>query len=186
MIDRFGLFFVGKKEYNRCRNKREESGSMEQMKQQGNPLGYAPLGGLMRKFAIPSIISMLVNSLYNMTDQIFIGHKIGMLGNAATNVAFPVTMLLIAFAQLIGVGTAANFNISLGAKRMEDAKKYRSFKKSRNLELKRTYYCPVVKGLCKLQKCSNYESCDKQVKKHYMEWKSAYRNNNKELLMKLK
>ena len=91
---------------------------------QGNPLGYAPLAGLMRQFAIPSIISMLVNSLYNMTDQIFIGHKIGMLGNAATNVAFPVTMLLIAFAQLIGVGTAANFNISLGAKREEDAKKY--------------------------------------------------------------
>ena len=91
---------------------------------QENPLGYAPLGSLMRKFAIPSIISMLVNSLYNMTDQIFIGHKIGMLGNAATNVAFPVTMLLIAFAQLIGVGTAANFNISLGAKRKEDAKKY--------------------------------------------------------------
>lgn len=91
---------------------------------QGNPLGYAPLGGLMRKFAIPSIISMLVNSVYNMTDQIFIGHQVGMLGNAATNVAFPVTMLLIAFAQLIGVGTAANFNISLGAKREEDAKKY--------------------------------------------------------------
>ena len=91
---------------------------------QENPLGYASLGGLMRKFAIPSIISMLVNSLYNMTDQIFIGHKIGMLGNAATNVAFPVTMLLIAFAQLIGVGTAANFNISLGAKKEKDAKKY--------------------------------------------------------------
>ena len=67
---------------------------------------------------------MLVNSLYNMTDQIFIGHKIGMLGNAATNVAFPVTMLLIAFAQLIGVGTAANFSISLGAKKEKDAKKY--------------------------------------------------------------
>ncbi len=97
---------------------------MEQMKKQGNPLGYAPLGGLMRQFAIPSIISMLVNSIYNMTDQIFIGHQVGMLGNAATNVAFPVTMLLIAFAQLIGVGSAANFNISLGAKREEDAKKY--------------------------------------------------------------
>ena len=91
---------------------------------QGNPLGYAPLGGLMRKFAIPSIISMLVNSLYNMTDQIFIGHQIGMLGNAATNVAFPVTIMLIAFAQLIGIGTAANFNINLGAKREEEAKKF--------------------------------------------------------------
>lgn len=91
---------------------------------EGNPLGYAPLGGLMRKFAIPSIISMLVNSLYNMTDQIFIGHVVGMLGNAATNVAFPVTILLTAFAQMIGIGTAANFNINLGAKRPEEAKKF--------------------------------------------------------------
>ncbi|MBR5122062.1 MAG: MATE family efflux transporter [Anaerotignum sp.] len=97
---------------------------MEQMKQQGNPLGYAPLGSLMRKFAIPSIISMLVTSFYNMTDQIFICHIVGMLGNAATNVAFPVVMLLTAFAQLIGVGTAANFNINLGAKQEEEAKKF--------------------------------------------------------------
>lgn len=96
---------------------------MEQAKKE-NPLGYAPLGGLMRKFAIPSIISMLVNSLYNMTDQIFIGHQIGMLGNAATNVAFPVTMFLIALAQLIGVGTAANFNINMGAKREAEAKDF--------------------------------------------------------------
>lgn len=89
---------------------------------QGNPLGYAPLGGLMRKFAIPSIISMLVNSIYNMTDQIFIGHTVGMLGNAATNVAFPMTILLTALAQLIGIGTASNFNIHLGAKKEEEAK----------------------------------------------------------------
>ena len=98
---------------------------MEEKKpMQENPLGYAPLGGLMRKFAIPSIISMLVNSVYNMTDQIFIGHVVGMLGNAATNVAFPVVMLLTAFAQMVGVGTAANFNINLGAKREEEAKKF--------------------------------------------------------------
>lgn len=113
-----------KMQYNEDENEAERSESMEQIKKQGNPLGYAPLGGLMRQFAIPSIISMLVNSVYNMTDQIFIGHQVGMLGNAATNVAFPVTMLLIAFAQLIGVGTAANFNISLGAKQEESAKKY--------------------------------------------------------------
>ncbi|MBQ7759468.1 MATE family efflux transporter [Anaerotignum sp.] len=96
----------------------------EKKNMQGNPLGYAPLGGLMRKFAIPSIISLLVTAAYNMTDQIFIGHVVGMLGNAATNVAFPVTTLLMAFAQLIGVGTAANFNINLGAKRLEEAKKF--------------------------------------------------------------
>ena len=78
----------------------------------GNPLGYAPIMGLIQKFAIPSIISMLVNAAYNITDQIFIGHVVGMLGNAATNVAFPVVTFTIAFAQLAGVGIAANFNIS--------------------------------------------------------------------------
>ena len=54
-----------------------------------NPLGHAPVGGLIRQFAVPSIISMLVSSAYNITDQIFIGHIVGMLGNAATNVALP-------------------------------------------------------------------------------------------------
>ena len=97
---------------------------MEQAMKQENPLGYAPLGGLIRKFAIPSIIGMLVSAAYNITDQIFIGHMVGMLGNAATNVAFPTMMLLTAFAQLIGVGTAANFNINLGAKRKEEAEKF--------------------------------------------------------------
>lgn len=90
----------------------------------GNPLGYAPIMGLIGKFAIPSIISMLVNAAYNITDQIFIGHIVGLLGNAATNVAFPVVTLTTAFAQLAGVGTAANFNISLGAKKEEEAKKF--------------------------------------------------------------
>lgn len=89
-----------------------------------NPLGYAPLPGLITKFAIPSIISMLVSAIYNITDQIFIGNIIGMYGNAATNVAFPVVMLTIAFSQISGVGTAANFNICMGAKRTEDAKHY--------------------------------------------------------------
>lgn len=88
----------------------------------GNPLGYAPVAHLIAKFAIPSIISMIVNAAYNITDQIFIGHVVGMLGNAATNVTFPVVTLTIAFSQLIGVGTAANFNISLGAKREDQAK----------------------------------------------------------------
>jgi len=89
-----------------------------------NPLGYAPVMGLIRKFAIPSIISLLVNAAYNITDQIFIGHVVGMLGNAATNVAFPVVTFTTAFAQLAGVGTAANFNISLGARKEEEAKRF--------------------------------------------------------------
>ena len=58
-----------------------------------NPLGTAPVGSLITKFAIPAIISMLVSALYNIVDQIFIGQGVGMLGNAATNIAFPGTGL---------------------------------------------------------------------------------------------
>ena len=93
---------------------------MEQIKQ--NPLGYAPIGKLIARFAIPAIISMLVSSVYNITDQIFIGNVVGMLGNAATNVSFPIVTLTTACSVLIGVGTAANFNINMGAKREEEAK----------------------------------------------------------------
>jgi len=89
-----------------------------------NPLGYAPVGGLIRKYAIPSIISMLIASIYNIGDQIFIGNVVGVLGNAATTVAFPLSYLCNAFAQLIGIGAAVNFNINMGAKRPEEAKKY--------------------------------------------------------------
>ena len=87
-------------------------------------LGSAPLNGLIAKFAIPSIISLLVNAAYNITDQIFIGNVVGMLGNAATNVAFPTVTITTALAQLVGVGTAANFNMNLGAKRQDEAKRY--------------------------------------------------------------
>lgn len=93
----------------------------DQIESKGNPLGYAPVVGLIGKFAIPTIISMLVNAVYNITDQIFIGNVVGMLGNAATNVAFPTVTFTMAFSQLVGIGTAANFNISLGAKREEKA-----------------------------------------------------------------
>ena len=89
---------------------------MEQSRQAGqNPLGYEPIGALLRKFAIPSIIAMLVSALYNLVDQIFIGHGVGILGNAATNVAFPLTTICIATALLLGIGGAANFSLALGA-----------------------------------------------------------------------
>lgn len=96
---------------------------MEQTKKiPENPLGTAPVGNLLRKFAIPSIISMLVSSLYNIVDQIFIGQGVGMLGNAATNVAFPMTTITCALALLLGIGGAANFNLALGRKDREKAK----------------------------------------------------------------
>ncbi len=62
--------------------------SSENIKQ-GNPLAEEKIGRLIARFAVPAIISMLVSSLYNIVDQIFIGQGVGMLGNAATNIAFP-------------------------------------------------------------------------------------------------
>ena len=85
--------------------------------QEQNPLGTAPVGGLIGKFAIPAIISMLVSALYNIVDQIFIGQGVGMLGNAATNVAFPVTTIATALALLLGIGGASNYNLEMGAGR---------------------------------------------------------------------
>ena len=81
---------------------------------QANPLGTAPVGALLRKFAIPSIVAMLVGALYNIVDQIFIGNSIGELGNAATNVAFPLSTSCTALALLFGIGAASAFNLSLG------------------------------------------------------------------------
>ena len=89
--------------------------------QEQNPLGTDPVGGLIGKFAIPAIISMLVSALYNIVDQIFIGQGVGMLGNAATNVAFPVTTIATALALLLGIGGASNYNLEMGAGREKKA-----------------------------------------------------------------
>lgn len=89
-----------------------------------SPLGILPIGALLRKFAIPAIISGLVSAVYNITDQIFIGQIVGLNGNAATNVAFPISTLLMALATMLGVGTASNFNLSLGKNKKDDAKNY--------------------------------------------------------------
>lgn len=55
-----------------------------------NPLESAPLGALILKYSLPAIASSLVNSIYNVVDQIFVGNSVGELGNAATNVVFPL------------------------------------------------------------------------------------------------
>lgn len=62
-----------------------------EINEQENPLGYEKESKLLVGFAIPCIISMLVTALYNIVDQIFIGQGVGMLGNAATNIAFPLS-----------------------------------------------------------------------------------------------
>ena len=98
-------------------NQTEHSISSEE-----SPLGTAPIGQLLKKFAIPSIISMLVGALYNIVDQIFIGQGVGMLGNAATNVAFPLTTISTAVCLLLGIGGAANYNLELGRKNKDKAR----------------------------------------------------------------
>lgn len=84
----------------------------EQVKQ--NPLGTAPINKLLLQFTIPCIIGMVVSAAYNIVDQLFIGQSIGMYGNAATNVAFPLAIICTAISLLFGIGGAANFNLSMG------------------------------------------------------------------------
>ena len=86
-----------------------------------NPLGTDKIGRLMLRFAIPSIISIVVNSLYNMVDQVFIGQGVGYLGNAATNIILPLVTVMISTGMLIGDGAAAFMSLSLGRGKADDA-----------------------------------------------------------------
>ena len=82
-------------------------------------------GKLMRKFALPCIVSLLVGALYNIVDQIFIANAnyLGSFGNAANSVVFPTTVIALAIATMIGDGCCAFTSINLGAKRPEKAEK---------------------------------------------------------------
>lgn len=83
-------------------------------------LGKEKISVLIRKFAIPCVISMIVAALYNIVDQIFIGwSNASSFGNAATNIVYPFTVIALAFSLLIGDGSAALFNLALGAKDKE-------------------------------------------------------------------
>lgn len=84
-------------------------------------LAEAPIGSLMLKFAAPCILSLLVSSLYNIVDQIFIGWGVGYLGNGATNVVFPITVIALAIALMIGDGCAAFLSICQGRKDAESS-----------------------------------------------------------------
>lgn len=82
-----------------------------------------PIGVLMRKYSVPCIISLLVAALYNIVDQIFIANAsyLGSYGNAANTVVFPLTVVSLAIAVMIGDGCCAFVSISLGAGKKEDA-----------------------------------------------------------------
>lgn len=89
-----------------------------------NPLGYVPVKKLLLKFAVPSIIAMLVGALYNIVDQFFIGRSVGTLGNAATNIVFPLSTSCVALSLLLGIGGASTFNLAMGAKEEKKAAYY--------------------------------------------------------------
>lgn len=77
-------------------------------------LGEERVTKLLSEFAVPSIIAMLVSSLYNIVDQFFIGRSVGELGNAATNISFPFSIMCVAIALLFGIGGASQVNLSMG------------------------------------------------------------------------
>lgn len=87
---------------------------MEKTSIMPNPLGTERIGKLMARFAVPSIIALVVNSLYNMVDQIFIGNGVGYLGNAATNVILPLMTVVLAVGLMFGDGCAAFIGLSMG------------------------------------------------------------------------
>ena len=87
-----------------------------------NPLGTKSIKKLLISLAWPAITANIVNALYSIVDQIFIGQGVGYLGNAATNIAFPITTICLAIGLTIGIGAAANFNLELGRGNPEKAK----------------------------------------------------------------
>ena len=94
------------------------------MENEGNLyLGTEPVGALMRRYAIPCIISLLVGALYNIVDQIFIANAsyLGSYGNAANTVVFPLTVIALAIAVMIGDGCCAFVSLSLGMRQKEKA-----------------------------------------------------------------
>lgn len=87
-----------------------------------NSLGTRPLKSLLCSLAVPSIISNVINAFYNIVDQIFIGHGVGKLGNASTNVSFPLTTICMAIGLMVGLGSASGFNLELGKKNVNRGK----------------------------------------------------------------
>lgn len=90
---------------------------------QGNMLGTRPIKSMIWMFAIPGILSSLVNASHNIVDQIFIGWGINDLGIAATNIVFPLTILITALSALFGMGGASRFNLAMGQGKEDKARK---------------------------------------------------------------
>lgn len=88
-----------------------------------NALKDEKISKLLWKFSWPAVVTMVVNSLYNIVDRIFLGRGVGDIAIAATTVAFPIMLILLAVSVLIGVGATSLISIRLGEKRPEEAEK---------------------------------------------------------------
>lgn len=97
--------------------------SNEQELSQSNPLGTEKIEKLILAFAVPSVISQVVNALYNIVDQIFIGQGIGYLANGATNVIMPMTISVMSLSLLIDSGAASYLSLKLGEGNEQEAAK---------------------------------------------------------------
>ena len=94
---------------------------MSQTESTANPLGTEKISKLMVRFAVPSIIALVVNSLYNMVNQIFIGRGVGFIGNAATNVILPIMTVVMAVGLMIGDGCATFMSLNMGKGKADKA-----------------------------------------------------------------
>ena len=94
------------------------------LRDEQNELGYGRIPELLLGYALPAVIAQLVTAFYNIIDQFFIGQSVGELGNAATNVAFPLTMMCLGLALVGGIGGAANFNLNMGRRKPEEAARF--------------------------------------------------------------
>lgn len=108
---------------NKGRKNMKEEVLENEVEEKKSPFETEKIIKLVSKFALPCVISLVVNALYNIVDQIFIGQAVGYVGNAATNVVFPLTVIAMAFAVLIGDGTAAFLSLRLGEGKKEEASK---------------------------------------------------------------
>jgi len=93
------------------------------MNENENILGKEKISKLLLKFSVPCIIALIVNSLYNIVDQIFIGWGVNYLANGATNIVFPITFVCMSFALMFGDGTSAFLSLKLGEKKNKEAEK---------------------------------------------------------------
>ena len=94
---------------------------METVRRNNNPLETEPIAKLLIRYSVPTTLTLMVNYLYNIVDQIFVGQGVGITGMAAINVAFPLSILVNAIALLLGDGCAANVSLCLGRREQETA-----------------------------------------------------------------